>query len=103
MSPNQKRGWFLKKQAENVVEPSYAVPVPIRRLRLPAGPAGSMFAWMQDRLDKQRCRVDESRRRLADRRKRKAETMRRYRAKLRAARPDLKAIWQARHKKGPGV
>jgi hypothetical protein len=52
-------------------------------------PAGSMFAWMYDRLDKQRCQVAESRRRSADRKARKALVMRRYRLKLRKARQDL--------------
>ncbi len=65
-------------------------------LMVVALPAGSLFAWMYDRLDKQRCQVAESRRRLAEKRARKASTMRRYRAKIRDARPDLKAIWRKR-------
>jgi hypothetical protein len=93
MAHVQKRGCILKNEALN---PSGSVPAVIRRLKLPALPVGSMFAWMFDRLDKQRCQVAESRRRLADRKARKAATMRRYRAKIRAARPDLKAIWRKR-------
>jgi len=65
-------------------------------LMVVALPVGSLFSWMYDRLDKQRCQVAESRRRLAEKRARKASTMRRYRAKLRGARPDLKAIWRKR-------
>jgi hypothetical protein len=95
MAPSQKRGTFLKSDAPEP-DPVGLVPVVIRRLKLPVLPAGSLFAWMYDRLDKQRCQVAESRRRLAEKRARKASTMRRYRAKIREARPDLKAIWRKR-------
>jgi len=96
MAPNQKRGSILKKEPDNDLEldPVGSVPRVIGRLKLPALPVGSMFAWYFDRVDKQRCQMAESRRRSADRRARRAATMRRYRAKLRAARPDLKAIWR---------
>ena len=88
---NPKRGTFLKIWRLEVDElaPVGSVPREIRRLKLPALPVGSMFAWYFDRVDKQRSQVAESRRRAADRRARKAAVMRRYRAKLRAARPDL--------------
>lgn len=93
MTHGQKRGRILEKEA---LDPVGSVPAVIKRLKLPVLPVGSMFAWMYDRLDKQRCQVAESRRRLADKRARKAATMRRYRAKIKAARPDLKAIWRKR-------
>lgn len=95
---NPKRGTFLKLWRLEVdeLDPVGSVPREIRRLKLPALPAGSMFAWYFDRVDKQRCQVAESRRRSADRRARKASTMRRYRAKLRAERPDLKATRRRR-------
>lgn len=89
---NQKRGTFLKSWAAEPaeLEPAGSVPRVIGRLKLPALPVGSMFAWYFDRVDKQRCQMADYRRREADRRARKAATMRRYRAKLRKARPDLK-------------
>jgi hypothetical protein len=88
---NPKRGKFLKEPGENseFLDPAGSVPAVIRRLKLPSGPVGSMFAWYHDRLDRQRCQVAESRRRSADRRARKALVMRRYRRKLRKARQDL--------------
>ena len=91
MAPNQKRGTFLKIWgSEPALDPCGSVPAVIRRLKLPALPVGSMFAWYYDRLDKQRCQMDAYRRKVADRRARHAACVRRYRAKLRAGRPDLK-------------
>lgn len=93
-----KRGTFLNLWRLEVDElaPVGSVPREIRRLKLPALPVGSMFAWYFDRVDKQRCQVAESRRRATDRRARRAAVMRRYRAKLRAARPDVKATRRRR-------
>lgn len=92
----QKRGTFLKITGENgeFLDPVGSVPRAIRRLKLPAGPVGSMFAWYQDRLDAHRCQVNESRVRCADRRAQKALAMRRYRAKVRAELDEIRKIWR---------
>jgi hypothetical protein len=61
---NPKRGTFLKSWAAEPaeLEPAGSVPRVIGRLKLPALPVGSMFAWYFDRVDKQRCQMAESRR-----------------------------------------